>query len=58
MKYRVAKTLHSGDQVIRKTDEETLTINSIEVYGLAKVVRLNCIDKFNQLSFVYHDEIK
>lgn len=43
MRYRDAKNLHNGDQVTRKKDKLVLTVNSVEVYGQYKKVKLMCL---------------
>lgn len=58
MRYRQARLLHNGDQVIRKTDDNPLTVNAIEVFGNVKIVKLYCIDQNNALINLFHDEVK
>jgi hypothetical protein len=58
MQYRYAKKLHNGDEVTRKKDKVILTVNSVEVYGQNKVVRLNCIEKEGVYVSLFHDEIE
>jgi hypothetical protein len=58
MKYRDARLLHEGDQVTRKTDDQVLTILSLEIYGSVKVVRFNVVNEHNVSTFVYNDEVK
>lgn len=45
MKYREAKLLTHGDIVLRTEDNAELFVDSVEVYGQLKRVRLNCIDR-------------
>ncbi len=42
MKYRDARKLHNGDEVTRKKDRAILTVESIEVFWINKVVKINC----------------
>lgn len=61
MKYRDAKKLHKGDEVIRIHDDLSLIVNDIEIYGSVKTVRLNCYE--NNVSggpmiTVYHNEVR
>lgn len=58
MKYRDARLLHEGDQVIRKADDEVLMVKSLEIYGNVKVVRFNVVNTENVSTFVYNDEVK
>lgn len=58
MRYRDARLLHEGDEVIRKSNNGVYTIKSLEIYGQNKVVRLNCVDLNNALVTLYHDEVK
>jgi hypothetical protein len=43
MKYRDAKKLHNGDEVIRKKDKLVLTISSVEIFGQYKKVKFMCL---------------
>lgn len=45
MRYRDAKKLKNGDEVIRKEDQAVLTVESTEVFWLNKVVKINCFLK-------------
>lgn len=58
MKYRDAKLLHNGDQVIRKYDDIAFIVNSIEVFGQYKKVKINCIGENNSYETLYNDEVK
>lgn len=58
MKYRDARLLHEGDQIIRKDDDQVLTIKSLEIYGNVKVVRFNVVNEHSVSTFVYNDEVK
>lgn len=42
MKYRDAKKLKSGQKVIDRHDNQEYVVETIEVYGLVKFVRINC----------------
>jgi len=43
MKYRDAKNLKEGDFVTRKSDGAECAVQSIEVYGQHKTVKIICI---------------
>lgn len=62
MKYRDAKNLQNGDEVIRKVDQVSLIISDIEVYGQYKKVRLNCIQHVEGSGglrvSLFHDEVE
>lgn len=58
MKYRDAKKLHNGDEVIRKSDKAVLTVKDIEVYGQNRIVRLNCVTVANTAVSLFHDEVE
>ena len=57
MKYRDAKNLQKGDQVIRKSDSASLTIDSTELYGQFKKVKIYYIEE-NVLNSIFNDEIE
>lgn len=57
MKYRDAKNLHNGDEVTRKVDGVSMKVESIEVYGQYKTVKLNCLIG-NTLIVHFNDEIE
>lgn len=52
MKYRDAKNLQKGDKVTRK-DGKILTVESIELYGQFKKVKVNCQENVS----VFNEEI-
>lgn len=62
MKYRDAKNLHNGDQVIRKSDGAVLLVKEVEVYGQYKTVKLNCVLHIEGTGgawlSLFHDEVK
>lgn len=58
MKYRDAKNLHNGDQVIRKEDGVPLIVIDIQVYGQYKKVIINCTDEHGARSSHYNDEVE
>lgn len=58
MKYRDAKKLQSGDEVIRKEDKVSLTVKEVHVFGQYKKVQLHCVTPSNASVTVYHDEIE
>ena len=59
MQYRHAKLLRHGDVVIKIDDGSELFIDTIEIYGQVKKIRLNCIDRktFKNV-VVYHEDVK
>lgn len=42
MRYREARLLKPGDEVIRKEDNLTMMVTSVEAYGQFKTVKINC----------------
>ena len=58
MRYRDAKSLQPGDQVRHKESKEALTIVTTEVYGLTKVVRLNCVTLDGNKVSYYHSDVE
>lgn len=44
MKYREAKKLKEGQVVVSLADNSQHSIQSIEVYGIVRFVRVNCQD--------------
>ena len=59
MRYRDAKKLHNGDEVISKESGVSYLVKSIEVYGQVNFVRINAVTKDGDgyTSFL-HDEIE
>jgi hypothetical protein len=57
MRYRDAKKLHNGDEVIRKSDKVSMIVNSVECYGQYKKVKINCIIN-GSLTSIYNDEVE
>lgn len=57
MKYRDAKQLHNGDQVIRKSDGTAMVVSSIEVYGQYKKVKINCLIDNSYFTY-FNDEVQ
>ena len=57
MRYRDARQLQNGDEVIRKQDNEVLIVKSIELFGQYKKALFHCVDKNNSLVDVYHDDV-
>lgn len=43
MRYRDAKRLQNGDQIIRKEDKVVFVIKEIEIFPSQKTVRFNCV---------------
>lgn len=58
MRYRDAKKLRNGDEVIRKEDKVSLLVKEVEIFVQSKVVRLNCVTKNNSWVSLYHDEVE
>lgn len=58
MKYKLAKWLQTGDQVILKSDQSILTVKTAEVFGQYKKVLLHCVDHNNAPVSVYNDHIE
>lgn len=58
MRYRDAKNLHNGDQVIRKTDKVPLIVSSTEVFGQYKKVHIHCVDEHNARVTLFNDEVE
>lgn len=57
MRYRDARLLHNGDQVIRKSDKVPMMVESVELFGQYKKVKLNCLIG-DTLVVVYNDEVE
>jgi hypothetical protein len=57
MRYRDAKLLDAGDQVILKKDNTILIVNSIEIYGQFKTVKINVLDINGSLISLFNDQI-
>lgn len=58
MKYRDARLLASGDEIIRKEDNLILKVESIECYGQFKTVKINAIAIAGNLISLFNDEIE
>lgn len=58
MKYRDAKKLQNGDEVVRKSDNLSLTVKDIEVYGQHRIVKMNCVTVANVAVSVFNDEVE
>ena len=58
MRYRDAKKLRNGDEVIRKEDKVSLLVKEVEIFVQSKVVRHNCVTKNNSWVSLYHDEVE
>jgi hypothetical protein len=58
MRYRDAKNLHNGDQVIRKSDKTPFIVQDIEVFGQYKKVYIHCVDEQNARVSFYNDEVE
>lgn len=53
MKYREARLLKAGDQIIIKQSGEVHCVESIEVYGKELPIRINC----GIGAYFYHTEV-
>lgn len=58
MRYRNAKNLHNGDQVIRKSDREPLLVQSVDVFGQYKKVLIHCVNVLNVRFSLSNDEVE
>jgi hypothetical protein len=58
MKYRDAKKLVKGDEVISKESKMSYTVTDIEVYGQVNYVRINVVHKEGASVSFLHDEIE
>lgn len=58
MKYRDAKDLHNGDQVIRKDDQVPLIVQEVQVFGQYKKVLMHCTTESNERVSIYNDEVE
>jgi hypothetical protein len=58
MRYIYAKELHEGDQVKRKSDQVVFVVNSIELFGQYKKVKLNCVAENGMPETLFNDEIE
>lgn len=58
MKYRDAKDLHNGDQVIRKDDKVSLIVQEVQVFGQYKKVILHCVTEHNARISIYNEEVE
>ncbi len=56
MKYRDARLLKPGDQVIRKNDNLPLVVDSVELYGQFKTVKINCLNEGTTVS-LFNEEV-
>jgi hypothetical protein len=58
MRYRDAKNLHNGDQVVRKNDQVPFIVQTIEVFGQYKRVVIHCVNEHNVRASLYNDEVE
>lgn len=58
MRYREAKNLESGNQVIRKSDKTKLIVKSLEILGQFKLVRVHCETVGGEKISLYNSEIE
>jgi hypothetical protein len=60
MRYRDAKLLCEGDEVVRKDDKTSFIVKEVEVFGQYKKVKLKCLAKdLPDTGYVYlfHEEL-
>lgn len=57
MKYREAKLLKEGDQIIRKSDQVKFTIDSIALIGQYKEAIFTCTDLNGKKIELYNHEV-
>jgi hypothetical protein len=58
MRYRYAKLLLQGDEVVRKTDNVHLTVSSIQVFGQYKKVQITAIAANGCIDTIFNDEVE
>jgi len=58
MKYREAKDLQNGDQVIRKDDKVSLVVQEVQIFGQYKKVLLHCVTEHNARVSLYNEEVE
>lgn len=58
MRYREAKNLQSGDQVLKKSDKAKLIVQSLEIFGQFKLVRIHCETMSGDKISLYNSEIE
>ena len=58
MKYREAKDLDEGTELVKKSDNEVLILQTKELYGQHKIVRFNCLNSNNVSVSVFHNEVE
>jgi len=57
MRYRDAKNLQNGDEVIRKEDKAILTVKSVEAYGQYKIVKIFCVEEGGALVSLTQEQV-
>jgi len=58
MRYRDARLLSEGDEVIKKEDKQVLKVESIEAFGQFKTVKINVITVYGKHISLFNDEIE
>lgn len=58
MKYRDARLLKQGDQIIRKIDQAKLTIEAVVLFGQYKEAIFTCIDLNGKKVELYNYEVE
>jgi hypothetical protein len=57
MKYRDARLLQSGQEVIRKLDHVIITVTSIEAFGQYKKVKIAGTDPIGTKVYFFNEEV-
>jgi hypothetical protein len=60
MRYRDARLLKEGDEVVRKDDNATMILSEVQVFGQYKKVKLVCYlkdDAQQEKLYYYHDAL-
>ncbi|HEY5268556.1 MAG TPA: hypothetical protein VII94_05510 [Candidatus Saccharimonadales bacterium] len=57
MKYRDARLLQSGHEVIRKVDQMIITVTSIEAFGQYKKVKIAGTDSNGVKAYLFNEEV-
>ena len=58
MKYRDARLLKQGDIVLSKETKVQYTVQSVEVYGKDKPIRINCECGYDGYISFWHTEVE
>lgn len=57
MRYRDARLLQNGQEVIRKVDQVVITITSIEAFGQYKKVKIAGTDPIGTKVYLFNEEV-